>query len=112
RVQGTKLLQIARSADSVAMRKAAISAIGRRGGEQAVNDLMALYASEKDDGIKEQILNSLAYSNDPKVIDMLISIVKNPQTPIERRRRLIMILAQHNKDPKVIQLLEDLLKTQ
>src|SRR5438132_3343027 len=108
---GTKLLEIARSADNVALRKAAISAIGRRGGEQAVNDLMALYASEKDDGIKEQILNSLAYSNDPKVIDMLISIVKNPQTAIERRRRIIMILAQHSsKDPRVIQLLEDLLK--
>ncbi|PYS68847.1 MAG: hypothetical protein DMF73_15990 [Acidobacteria bacterium] len=96
---------------NVELRKAAISAIGRRGGEQAVNELMALYASEKDDGIKEQILNSLAYSNDPKVIDMLISIVKNPQTPIERRRRIIMILAQHSsKDPRVIQLLEDLLK--
>ena len=108
---GAKLLEIARSADNVELRKAAISAIGRRGGEQAVNDLMALYASEKDDGIKEQILNSLAYSNDPKVIDMLISIVKNPQTPIERRRRIIMILAQHSsKDPRVIQLLEDLLK--
>ena len=109
---GTKLLEIARGAGNVELRKAAISAIARRGGEQAVNDLMALYASEKDDGIKDQIMNSLAYSNDPKVIDMLISIVKNPQTPIERRRRLIMILAQHNKDPKVIQLLEDLLKTQ
>ena len=106
------MLEIARSAANVELRKAAISAIGRRGGEQAVNDLMTLYAGEKDDGIKDQIMNSLAYSNDPKVIDMLISIVKNPQTPIERRRRLIMILAQHNKDPKVIQLLEDLLKTQ
>lgn len=110
---GTKLIEIVRSGDNVELRKAAISAIGRRGGEQAVTDLMALYASQTDDGIKDQIMNSLAYSNDPKVIDMLISIVKNPQTPIERRRRIIMILAQHNnKDPRVIQLLEDLLKTQ
>jgi hypothetical protein len=107
---GTKLLEIARSADNVELRKAAISAIGRRGGEQAVNELMALYASEKDEGIKEQILNSLAYSNDPKVTQMLISIAKNPQTPIERRRRIVMLLAGRSKDPQVIAFLEELLK--
>jgi hypothetical protein len=73
---------------------------------------MAIYGSEKNEEIKDQIMNSLAYTNDPKVTDMLISIAKNPQTPIERRRRIVMILAQHNKDPKVIQFLEDLLKAQ
>jgi len=41
----------------------------------------------------------------------LISIAKNPQTTIERRRRIVMILAGR-KDPKAIQFLEDLLKTQ
>ena len=50
------------------------------------------------------------YSNDPKVTHMLITIAKNPQTPIERRRRIIMILAGHSKDPEVIAFLEDLLK--
>lgn len=108
---GAKLLEIARGSDNIQLRKAAISSIGRRGGPQAVDSLMAIYGSEKDDGIKDQILSSLASSNDPKVTDLLISIAKNPQTPIERRRRIVMILAGR-KDPRAIQFLEDLLKTQ
>ncbi len=107
---GARLLEIARSSDNIELRKAAISAFGRRGGQPAVDALMALYGSEKNEEIKDQIMNSLAYSNDPKVTHMLITIAKNPQTPIERRRRIIMILAGHSKDPEVIQFLEDLLK--
>lgn len=106
-----RLLEIARSSDNLELRKTAISSIGRRGGQQAVDALMAIYNSEKDDGIKEQILSSLSSSSDPKVTDLLISIAKNPQTPIERRRRIVMLLAGR-KDPKAIQFLEDLLKTQ
>lgn len=107
-----RLLEIASRSDNLELRKTAIGSIGRRGGQQAVDALMAIYGPEKNEEIKDQIMNSLAYTNDPKVTDMLISIAKNPQTPIERRRRIVMILAQHNKDPKVIQFLEDLLKAQ
>ena len=106
------MLEIVRSADNLELRKTAISSIGRRGGQQAVDALMTIYGSEKNDELKDQIMNSLAYSNDPKVIDMLISIAKNPQIPIERRRRIIMILAQHSKDPKVIAFLEEMLRQQ
>src|SRR5207302_9394334 len=106
----SRLLEIGRSSDNVELRKAEISAFGRRGGQPAVDALMALYGSEKNVEIQDQIMNSLAYSNDPKVTHMLITIAKNPQTPIERRRRIIMILAGHSKDTEVIQFLEDLLK--
>jgi HEAT repeat protein len=107
---GERLLQIARSSDSVELRKAAISAIGRRGGTNYIDSLMSLYDSEKNEEIKDQILNALAYSNDQKVIDKLISIAKNPQTPIERKRRIVMLLAGKNKNPAVIQFFEELLK--
>ncbi len=107
---GERLLQIARSADSVELRKAAISGLGRRGGTNYIDALMSLYDSEKDETIKDQILNSLAYSNDQKVIDKLISIARNPQTPIERKRRIVMLLASKNKNPAVIQFFEELLK--
>ena len=105
-----RLLEIARSSDNIELRKAAISSVGRRGGQQTIDALMALYGSEKNTEIQDQIMNSLAYSNDPKVTHMLISIAKNPQTPIERRRRIVMILAGHSKDPEVIAFLEELLK--
>jgi HEAT repeat protein len=107
---GERLLQIARSAETVELRKAAISALGRRGGTTYIDSLMGLYDSEKNEEIKDQILNSLAYSNEQKVIDKLISIARNPQTPIERKRRIVMLLAGKNKNQAVIQFFEELLK--
>jgi HEAT repeat protein len=106
---GERLLTIARSTDSVDLRKAAISALGRRGTAH-IDALMSLYDSEKNEEIKDQIINALGYSNDQKVIDKLISIARNPQTPIERKRRIVMLLANKNKNPAVIQFFEELLK--
>jgi len=111
---GERLLQLARTGETVEIRKAAISAIGRRStvvaGTNYIDSLMGLYDSEKDETIKDQILNSLGNSNDQKVIDKLISIAKNPQTPNERKRRIVMLLASKNKNPAVIQFFEELLK--
>lgn len=107
---GERLLQIARSSDSVELRKVAISALGRRGGTNYIDALMSLYDSEKSEEIKDQIINSLGYSSDQKVIDKLISIARNPQTPIERKRRIVMLLASKNKNPAVVQFFEELLK--
>jgi HEAT repeat protein len=107
---GARLLEIARSAENVELRKEAISAIGRRGGDASIDMLMNLYDSEKNEEIKTQIINSLGYSNDPKVTHKLITIAQNPQTPMERRRRIVMILGGRNKDPEVVKFFEDLLK--
>ena len=105
-----KLLEIARSSDNAELRKEAISALGRRGGEASIDQLMNLYDSEKNEDIKTQIINSFAYSNDPKVTHKLIEIARNPQTPMERRRRIVMILGGRSKDPEVIKYFEELLK--
>jgi TolA-binding protein len=107
---GARLLEIARASDNVELRKEAISAIGRRGGEASIDALMRLYDSEKNEDIKTQIINSFAYSNDPKVTHKLIEIARNPQTPLERRRRIVMILGGRSKDPEVIAYFEELLK--
>jgi HEAT repeat protein len=116
-----KLLEIARGADSVELRKAAISGIARRGGTQAIDTLLSLYDSEKNEQLKDEIINSLAYGalavgakgigypNDQRVTRKLIEIAKNPQTPIERRKRAIGFLSR-SKDPEVLKFLEDLLK--
>jgi len=57
-------------------------------------------------------MNSFGNLNDKKVTDKLISIARNPQTPLERRRRVIMLLSNRGKDPDVIKYLEELLRTQ
>jgi HEAT repeat protein len=106
---GAKLLEIARGSEHIELRKYAISAIARRSGDQAVDILLGLYDSEKNEELRDQIINSLGYSNDPRIIKKLIEIAKNPQTPIDRRKRAIGWLSR-SKDPAVLQFLEDLLK--
>ena len=107
---GAKLVEIARSSENVELRKEAIRGIGRRGGLTAVDTLMSLYDSEKNEEIKDTIMNSFGNLNDPRVTEKLIAIAKNPQTPIERRRRVVVLLSNRSKDPRVIAFLEELLK--
>jgi HEAT repeat protein len=104
-----KLIEIARNGENIEIRKSGISGIGRRGGEQAIGALLGLYDSEKDEELRDQIVNSLAYSNDPRITRKLIDIAKDPKTPMERRKRAIGWLSR-SKDPEVIKFLEDLLK--
>ena len=123
---GNKLLEIARSSDNVDLRKAAISAISRRGGDKAVEFLLSLYDTEKNEELKDQIVSSLGSGsyifagtplgeasgsrlNDQRVIRKFIEIARNPQAPMERRKRAIGWLSR-SKDPEVLRFLEELLK--
>src|SRR5215203_3023978 len=132
---GNRLLEIARSSDNIELRKTAIGGISRRGGEKTVEFLLSLYDSEKNEELKDQIINSLgAGSNffvgtpiarasgettigfgtnsrmsDQRVISKLIEIAKNPQAPMERRKRAIGWLSR-SKDPQVLKFLEELLR--
>jgi hypothetical protein len=132
---GTKLFDIARSSDNVELRKTAISAISRRGGDKAIEFLLNLYDTEKNEELKDQIINSLGYGSgmwapvavtsgqgvgyatttagsrmeDQRVIRKLIEIARNPQAPMERRKRAIGWLSK-SKDPEVLKFLEELLK--
>jgi HEAT repeat protein/TolA-binding protein len=108
----TKLVEIAHSAENVELRKEAIRSIARRGGEKAVDLLMNLYDTEKNEDLKDTIMNSFGSLNDKRVTDKLIAIARNPQTPLERRRRVVMLLSSRGKDPDVIKYLEELLRTQ
>jgi HEAT repeat protein len=107
---GAKLSEIARGSDNVELRKAAISAIARRGGETAVDTLMNLYDSEKNEEVKDAIMNTFGQLREKRVTDKLIAIARNPQTPLERRRRVIMLLSNRGKDADVIKYLEELLR--
>ena len=134
---GAKLLEIARGSDNIDLRKSAVSAISRRGGEKAVEFLLSLYDSEKSEEVKDQIINSLGNGytyttvarttkasstggqnatvssssrmNDERVINKLIQIARDPQAPMERRKRAIGWLSRSN-DPKVLDFLQQLLK--
>jgi len=132
---GTKLLEIARGSDNVELRKTAISALSRRGGDKVIDNLLNLYDSEKNEEVKDQIMSSLGSGavfyagsggselkativgggqnssriSDQRVVQKLIQIARDPQTPMDRRKRAIVWLAR-SKDPQVQKFLEDLLK--
>jgi len=106
---GSKLLEIARGSDNIELRKAAISGIATRGGEGAIDALLGLYDSEKSEELKDRIISSLGQLNDTRVVRKLIEIARNPQSPIERRKRAIVLLSR-SKDPEVTKFLEELLK--
>jgi len=106
---GNKLLEIARGADNIELRKAAISGIATRSGEKSLDSLLSLYDSEKSEELKDRIINAVGGMKDTRVTRKLIEIARNPQSPIERRKRAIGWLSR-SKDPEVTKFLEDLLK--
>ena len=130
---GVRLVEIARGSDSVDLRKAAISALSRRAGDKTTEFLLSLYDSERNEELKDQIVNSLASGsrfayaealpgqaigtnagstsrmNDQRVVQKFIEIAKNPQAPMERRKRVIGWLSR-SKDPAVLKFLEELLR--
>jgi len=131
---GAKLVEIIRGSDVIELRKAAVSALSRRGGEKVIDTLLSLYDTEKNEEIKDSIMNALGSGsviytaqgqavgvtaastvgsrsrmNDQRVIRKLIEIARNPQTPMERRKRAIGWLSRSN-DPEVLRFLEELLK--
>lgn len=131
---GNRLFEIARSSDIIDLRKAAISAISRRAGDKSIEFLLSLYDTEKNEELKDQIINSLGSGtnfyaatpvavgsgqtigyttsnrlSDQRVIDKMIEVARNQQAPMERRKRAIGWLSR-SKDPKVLQFLQDLLK--
>jgi len=131
---GAKLVEIVRGSDVIELRKAAVNALSRRSGEKVIDTLLSLYDTEKNEEIKDSIMNALGsgtviYSGsgqavgatvastvgstnrmrDQRVIRKLIEIARNPQTPMDRRKRAIGWLSRSD-DPEVLRFLEELLK--
>ena len=110
-----KLVEIARSAPNVELRKSAIRAIPNR--SRAVNrdpnlDLdifISLYDSERDEELKDSLLEAIArYDTNQRALQKVMQVVRSNE-PLERRKRAISWLSR-SKDPQVKKFLEDLLR--
>ena len=130
---GTRLVEIARNSDNIDFRKAAISSISRRGGDKAIEFLLSLYDTEKNEEVRDVIMNALGSGtspffsnpelaaaagqaigassrmNDERVITKLIAIARDQKAPMERRKRAIGWLSR-SKNPKVLEFLQELLR--
>ncbi|HEU4434853.1 MAG TPA: HEAT repeat domain-containing protein [Pyrinomonadaceae bacterium] len=137
---GEKLFEIARSSDNIELRQAAIAYIPRRGGDKPIDFLISLYDTEKNEVVKDQILNAFgsgtAIMRPPRVAsgqsspDVIYTPgVRNGRSPVAEKkvvRKLIDIAKNpqesmtrrkraigwlsRSNDPEVQQFLEGLLR--
>jgi HEAT repeats/Tetratricopeptide repeat len=137
---GAKLFDIARGSDAIELRKAAISAISRRGGDKAIEFLLSLYDTEKNEELKDQIMGALGYGSNvyvgtPMVVgaqggkgigqgigygagsrmnDQRVTRklieIARDQKAPMERRKRAIGWLSRSKDPEVLKFLEDLLK--
>jgi hypothetical protein len=137
---GAKLFDIARGSDAIELRKAAISAISRRGGDKAIEFLLSLYDTEKNEELKDQIMGALGYGSNVYVgtpvvvgsqggqgfgqgigyspgsrmndqrVTRKLIEIARDQKAPMERRKRAIGWLSRSKDPEVLKFLEDLLK--
>jgi len=103
-----RLVEIARTAGDLELRKTAVRAIPNRGEEQDLDVLITLYDAERDAELKDYLLASIGHYKHRRSYDKLMQVVRNNAEPLERRKRAISILSR-SKDPEVMKFLEGVL---
>ena len=104
-----KLVEIARSASEVQLRAQAVRAIPNRGEEQDLDVLLPLYDSERDNDLKNSLLQSIGQYQNRRAYQKLQQIVRNNAEPLARRKTAISYLSR-SKNPEDLKFLEDMLK--
>jgi len=105
-----RLVEIARTAPEVELRKTAIRAIPNRGEEADLGVILSLYDSERDNDLKNYMLEAIGHYKSPRANQKLMQIVRDANEPLERRKRAINVLSR-SKDPEVIKFLEGMLNS-
>jgi HEAT repeat protein len=104
-----KLAEVARSASDVKLRAQAIRAIPNRGETEDLNLLLPLYDSERDDRLKDSLLQAIGQYQTERAYQKLEQVVLNKSESIERRKTAINILSR-SKDKQVLDFLAGMLK--
>ncbi len=106
-----KLMDVARNAESVELRRFALIQLAQKDSGKATQVLTQMYDSEKNETIKEGIINALGQVVDEgknkDALRKLMSIAKSDPS-IEMRKKAIFWIGQ-SKDPEATQFLVDLL---
>lgn len=97
-----KLLDVARNGETPDLRIAAIRRLGERG-KTSLEDLLQLYASEKDAGIKQGLIRAYSEINDPRALAKLYEIARSADA-LELRVTAIRRLGERNDEQTVEQL--------
>lgn len=96
-----KLLDVARKGETPELRIAAIRRLGER--KASLDDLLQLYATETDAGIKQGLIRAYSEINDPRALERLYQIARGAET-LELRVTAIRRLGERNDEQTVEQL--------
>jgi len=97
-----KLLDVARKGETPELRIEAIRRLGDRG-EASLEDLLQLYASETNVGIKQGLLRAFSETNDPRAVAKLYEIARSAGD-LDLRVTAIRRLGEKNDEQTVEQL--------
>ncbi|HEY0727420.1 MAG TPA: HEAT repeat domain-containing protein [Pyrinomonadaceae bacterium] len=103
-----KLLDIARTGESIELRGFAIRQLGDKDDEQTVTQLISLYDSEQNVQVKAVLMRSFGDSKHKVAVRKLMTIARNDPS-VELRKVAVRYLGD-SKDPEALKFLEDLLK--
>ena len=101
-----KLLEIARSGETLELRASAIRRLGEH--QNTVPQLISLYDSETNPELKAMVIRTLGEQSDVAAVRKLIAIAKSDAS-VELRKMAVRVLGQSN-NPEALKFLEDLLK--
>jgi HEAT repeat protein len=104
-----RLSEVARTAGDVQLRSQAIRSIANRGEGPTLDLLLPIYDSERDNDLKNALLQAFGQYQDQRAYQKLMQVVQNNAEPIERRKTAITMLSR-SKDPVVQQFLVNMLK--
>jgi HEAT repeat protein len=101
-----KLLEIARgSGGDAELRQTAIHWIGQRNEAQAVDDLMRILSTERDDEVRASVLHAFAQINDPRAQARLLEVARDGAGSVELRAQAIHWLGQRKGGATVDELM-------
>jgi len=105
----TALSDLARTSPDTQVRRRAIEALANREDDNAaVASLVQLYDAEKDERLKETILEALGDSDEKPALQKLMQVATSDAS-LKLRKRAVNLIAKSN-DPNAMKFLEQLLK--
>lgn len=104
----SKLLDIARTGESLELRGFAIRQLGDKDDEQTVTQLVGLYDGEQNQQVKAVLIRAFGDSKQKVAVRKLMTIARNDPS-VEMRKVAVRYLGE-SKDPEALKFLEDLLK--
>ena len=94
-----RLLEVARnSADDKELRRQAIHWLGEQEGEAGLDELMRIYAADRDNEIRRQILHALSEMESPRARQKLVEAARTGDN-VELRRQAIHFLGEEDDAP-------------